>query len=760
MTSSYFDRTTTYAGLSSMHVGEKSQQLSLCIDTKSKVKANLTITDTNAALCVREAFTSVLYNFRKMFNYKPSDAVSTNGELQNQFDKLGKSYSQQDAWKEHKELMEFMAQYDPNNFVQPDATVTVTDSGVLWEIFNRKSDMGVTIHLKDGFTKKGSWTQGSATCDTSLGLLYSLGQMSMDSLDISIDDAPKLSAGYSGEYTKKERIPLYWPRTWLQLQAYFHNEKPYAVLNRMEAYNLIRFLRLHRPGKVVSGNKQRSLKMQLESGKSPIISVNTFKNKQLDVCERLVCAQKYTGPSVQVETWETDLFWYFEPLLPYIQSLKIMVGGTAQPMVVEADCGVLTFTISALGVSPSNWTRMMEMDTYLDRRDLSSRKDAMAEIQKGMLYYNAFTKNSTKRALLTGLDLDSITFREAVDQKAYKMVYVPTEDLQYSRINAAITKMQTFAEMPNSMDGVEELSKNITTYFAGVAKQEKVDVFVVKSFYKSLFQYVPTMAQILGENKENIHGIIADVENSKKTKEIKQEIREFLFGIQDKRPENRQEGILSKLATALSTRKTKVTQEQLTRLLKVSSALSIAGNSPFAFVDIQNALQEVIKQGASVPKNTLKELLGDKSVVLQKEVSSDRYIFFTNCLVKDGNVFEEPKFSMAPYYKDGGCSCTNTAGGTCVHHKAVWLQHCLDEKSLKEAQKTDPSLVVVQKVNFVELSNNQEKSHSVEQYYHKLTIENNGKSTVRIFKDAQSAGIAFAHQVEVCTIKGYLRVGE
>ena len=103
----------------------------------------------------------------------------------------------------------------------------------------------------------------------------------MDSLDVSIERNPTLSNGYKsdGNYTKSERIPLYWSRTWLQLQGYFHDEKPYAILNRMEAYNLIRFLRLNRPesSQVEIGNVLSNYNSKV--GKSPIITVNTFRDK-------------------------------------------------------------------------------------------------------------------------------------------------------------------------------------------------------------------------------------------------------------------------------------------------------------------------------------------------------------------------------------------------------------------------------------------------------------------------------------------------
>jgi hypothetical protein len=763
MTGSPFERTMTYAGLSSMHVTKSAQKLSLCLDQSSKVKANFTIEDKVVVMGLREAFTSVLYNFRKNFNYSPSNTVSSNGDLQEQFDKLGKSYSEQNACSEHQELMKFMDEHDPESFVQPDATVSVTNDGVLWELFSKKATLGASIHLKEGFTKKGKWTNGSSSCDTSLGFLYSLAKMSMNSLEVSIEKKPQLSDGYKadGTYTKTERIPSYWSRTWLQLQGYFHDEKPYAVLNRMEAYNLIRFLRLNRPGKIISG-RQRSLKLQLEDGKPPIITINTFRDRKLHISEKLVCDSSFhDGASVQVETWETDMFWFFEPLLPYLQSLKIMVGGTAQPIVIEGDCGAFTLSISSLGVSASNWTRVMQMDTYLDRRGLSQKKDTKSQIQKGLTYYDPFSKTQINRSLLDGLDLDSITFRDDAERKAYDLVYVPKDDLEYSRFNLAVSKMRRYQNMPSSLTDIEKLSTKIEQTILDIATNVGLDGFVVKGFYSYMSKYISAIAEILEEDEANVDVFLYDIESTLKNRHIKKNLTEYLHGIVHKRKENCQEGLLDKLAQKLSTRKIFVSAIQLKELLHEVPEMKIEGNSQFTSIQILHELKNVLVQSKSVPAKTCKELLGSKAVLIQKEVTSDKYIHFTDCIVQDGHVAQKPRFSMAPYYKDGGCTCTKPEGETiCVHHKAVWLQHCIDEKSLKEAQKSDPSLVVVQKIDFVELTDIGEKSHSVEQYYHQITIENNGRLTKRIFNDVQTAGLAFAHQIETYHIKGFLQAGE
>ena len=134
---------------------------------------------------------------------------------------------------------------------------------------------------------------------------------------------------------------------------------------------------------------------------------------------RLVCESYiHNGESVQVETWETDMFWYFEPLLPYLQSLKIMVGGTAQPIAIEGDCGAFTLSISSLGVSASNWTRVMEMDTHLDRRGLAKKKDSKSKTQLGQLYFEPFSKSQISRNLLEGLDMDALTYRNDDEKRA------------------------------------------------------------------------------------------------------------------------------------------------------------------------------------------------------------------------------------------------------------------------------------------------------------------------------------------------------
>ena len=218
--SSKFERNSTYAGLSSVYEKDDSQQLSLCTAHGSTPTANLTFTKNNA-IAVRDALISVLYHMRKRFSYRPAPTLSPS--IIESFEKLGQSYDESSAMQDHMGLLDFMAKNDPEAFVQPDASISVGSDDVLWEIFDKKATMAATLHIKGGFTKGNDWKEGVGTTDTTIALLHSLEKVHGQNFSIAIGSQPELADGYKakGSYTKKENIPLYWPRTWLQLQAYF-----------------------------------------------------------------------------------------------------------------------------------------------------------------------------------------------------------------------------------------------------------------------------------------------------------------------------------------------------------------------------------------------------------------------------------------------------------------------------------------------------------------------------------------------------------
>merc|ERR1712100_809683 len=114
-----------------------------------------------------------------------------------------------------------------------------------------------------------------------------------------------------------------------------------------------------------------------------------------------------------------------------------------------------------LGVSASNWTRVMEMDTNLDRRGLSKKKDSKSKTQLGQLYYDPFSKSQISRNLLEGLDMDALTYRNEDEERAYGLAYFPEDALTYSRTNSAVSAMRTFPNMPNSIKDIQKLSETI-----------------------------------------------------------------------------------------------------------------------------------------------------------------------------------------------------------------------------------------------------------------------------------------------------------
>ncbi|MAA79849.1 MAG: hypothetical protein CL916_11380 [Deltaproteobacteria bacterium] len=722
--SSKFERNSTYAGLSSVYEKDDSQQLSLCTAHGSAPQATLTFPK-HTAIGIRDALTSVLYHMRKRFSYRPDPKLSPS--IIESFEKLGQSYDESTAMQDHQGLLDFISTHDPESFIQPDASVTVGSDEVLWEIFDKKSTMSATLHLKNGFKKGSDWTEGSSTIDTTIALLNSLEKVHGENFSISIGQQPDLAEGYksNGSYTKKETIPLYWPRTWLQLQAYFSEDFPVLELNKMEAYNLIRFLRLNK-----TAPSRRSLTLQFESGTHPTIIVEPFG-------KRFQCqSEVYEGKSFQVQTWETDFLWMFEPLLPSIQSLRVQVRGTALPVIWEADCGDFTLMISDLGYSPANWSKGIEMDIQSPRFDLSSRNDLRAELQNGTVHYNPFTKQKIQRTLFPHLDMSSIVYRNAQEEKAQSFVFTPPEgmEVEYSHINQSLMNVKSFIKGTSDLSVLEKIVNSIKDLLAGLQTQSQLDLSKIKRAYRMFSDVVTTCSEIIRRDRSSIDRYLQfktqkGLKNTDLDHEVAEELWTYLYGKTEKRGTVVVQGVLEKLAV-----QTNITKDLLIHLFQTPIAINIEGTSQYDAIHISSAIDRLLEACAKNEQES-NRILGARYVEVHKKINLDESIDFVNCVVQDAGVDFSPQFT---YSKEKGlqrpsCTCTRTNNEICCHMMALWLQHCIDTQALKKAQSIETSLITHQKANYIKLTSDGDVMFSVEQKYRKLIVNRGANKTTRIF---------------------------
>ena len=757
--SSVFQRTSTYAGLSSASILANGQQLSLCASEGSDVQAKLTLTDSKMVVGLRDAFISVLYHLRKGFSYKPSEIIASSPELQASFDALGQNYDQNNAIRDHQQLINFISEHDPSAFLQPDAQITVTEEGLLWEIFSKKSTMSASIFINKDVGETSDWKNGSTTVDTSLALLNSLENLNGSTLSIEVSTNPLLTSGYkaTSTYSKTESIPLYWPRTWLQLQADVANPTATLELNKMEAYNFIRYLRLNK-----KAAKRRSLTLQFESGSHPAIIVQPFQKRFV------ASSQIYDGSSFQAESWETDLLWIFEPLLPIINKLCVRNQGTALPVIWEADCGGFTLSISELGYSPANWSKGIQMDVKTPRTELSAKEDRISSIQKGEMYFNPFAQREFARLLFPSLDISQIVYRDQSEEKAHGLVFQPTaaQEHLYSKVNSALMKVQTY--LPNAKDletltvqnqSIEKAITLLQTKVSGIqlsqikhALHMFTDVAVIAS---EILRMDPSKTDTIVQYKtrEAFNKAIRDTE-------IATELWEYLRGKPAKRLSTEKKGMFAKIAEAISSPSSIVDKTTIEELWCTSYSVDFDGRSQYDIMNIRSALKELLDICASSAE--AEQFIGNRAVVINTKVNLDESVDFLNCSVTDSDGRFSPQFTYSTVVglQRPSCTCTREREEICSHMKTLWLQYCINEKALAVAQKEDVSLITNQSAIYIELTGTSEIAHKVEQKHRVLVITNGMRKTKRIFTDVTDAHFAFTHQVDIFENKGFLRAGE
>ena len=758
--SSVFERKSTYAGLSSVDSAGTVQSLSLCTSEGSDAQAKLTLTDTNMVIGLRDAFISVLYHLRKGFSYKPSDVIASSPELQASFDALGQSYDAENAMRDHQDLINFIAENDPQAFLQPDAQVTVAEAGLLWEVFSKKSTLSASIFIKKEACETSDWNLGTATVDTSLALLNSLENINGKPLSVEVSSAPPLAKGYkaTSTYEKTESIPLYWARTWLQMQADVANPASTLELSKMEAYNFIRYLRLNK-----KAAKRRSLTMQFESGSHPAIIVQPFQKKFI------ASTQTYEGPSFQIETWETDLLWIFEPLLPIIQKLRVQNQGTALPVIWEADCGAFTLSITELGYSPVNWSKGIQMDVKTPRSDLESKSDRISSIQKGMVYFNPFTQEELARDLFPSLDMSDIVFRDQSEAKAHSLVFRPSAEQEqiYSKVNSALMKVQTYLPNANTLDTLKGQSQSIENAIAQL--QTKVSGMQLSQIKHALYMFSDVAKEaskeILRKDPSQADAIMQyktkeSIEDKMQDSDIAAELWEYLRGKPAKRRSPAKKGMFAKIAETVSTASSVIDQKTIEELWSTHFNVDFEGRSQYDIMSIKAAIDDLLEICSQSAEASL--FIGNRAVVINTKVNFDESVDFINCSVTDSDGTFAPQFTYSTKVglQRPSCTCTRKSGDICAHMKTLWLQYCINEKALSVAQKSDASLITNQTAIYIELTGSSEIAHKVEQKHRLLVISNGMKKTKRIFTDVADAHFAFAHQVDIFENKGFLRAGE
>ena len=803
----FYERTVRYAGLSSVFTGGDVQSISLCSnqDALSGAQIRLRLKSKQQAVVLRDALVGVLYELRRGFRYRPSTEVSESAELAASFEAIGQDYNSQNACRDHIELLEFIQhlrdnEYDPEAFIQPDASVTITDEGILWEIFDKKASAGTSLFLKaSSYEVLGDKTNGTIQVETSLALLFSLNRIQAEELEVHIGASPSLDEKYAGEHTKTERIPLWWLRANLQLQGFAVEESAMVTLGRMDAYNLMRFLRLHK--KSADSDERRSLVFSLTPGQQPEVGVRPFGVRFTGTAEE----GAYQGSrSIQLQTWETNGLWLFEPLFPVMSSFKALVMGTALPVMWHVDTESLSLSLYQMGFKANNWGKGIEIDQRVPRHGAvpagfaefkageASEDNRVLQyaLQSDVLYFNPLTAQKIRRQQFVDLDLEALRFRDDSERNAYalsgsdnaaraqQLGIDPIDfDWSYTVLSNAQSTLKQFGLSGNFV----QLSKAIDGAVDKMAEKCGVDEVMATRLISVCAQIVGAVCEAISVDRSKADQIVK-AQNIKSWVETHglhhataEELKVVLYGVQSRIPAEQEMGMFEHIQN-----ETGLEAALVKKALKVNLGLDLGDSSQFDAIKVQRAvkgLQAALNAVSSDPNavdkalsgepsgnKLLDELMSSSAVSLLVDVDHTGTLTFARSTVTEDGVAYTPTMT---YHPDKGirrpnCNCVAFKNNRqpCAHLKALWLHYCRAENARINATQKDPSLVTHQKATYVQSTKSEDILHHVEQNHRKLTLNSNNRKTTRLFSDLESARLAYAQQTARFESKNYLKAGE
>ena len=412
-----------YNGLS--HFRPSPQMLCFFTDKVRPIKAHLNIKQ-EAIGAVREALNALMAVIAPGFDYRPSPG--SKGTI-NYDTRAANLASARDYF------CATIRKNDPASVLAMDPTISLSESGLLIEGFSKNGqDMGTVFVPSNSYELVGDAVFGTSTIEAGPDLLDGLLQVSSkDSFSLAIGSVLSSTPDtekYFGPVDKFFRYANEWKREILQFSAASALENnAEARFNRIDLYNVLRHLRLHKPDKE-DKTASKALRFVLINGVNPEIHLEPWGFKIKSPVGR------YSGKrSACFEFYDRDKLKRLEPLLPYINHVDVNVMGEALPAFWGLNSDVVSYSYATLGYKTSNWARGLFRDQIL-RRDTNNPVGYEAVIEALQAARHAkinvlrdatgLSTSVVQTALVRGIQLGVVAPNAGVGGFQYRELFVGT----------------------------------------------------------------------------------------------------------------------------------------------------------------------------------------------------------------------------------------------------------------------------------------------------------------------------------------------
>ncbi len=463
-------RRFTYGGISSLVSADGSQKLLLVGDQeRAGPRADVRIKSPGA---FREAMSTLLLLISRGYSYYPS-TPEIGASVGESYDKWKQAAPNLTPVEARQAFLKFLADSDPDAWQVMDPVVTLTEDAITVEVFDRRARIYGALTLnRDMF--EGEITPGTLHIEGGQDVLEDLSLI--DSryelrLRIGAEVADDLDEQHRGEIVRQECFPSSWQRQLVQMLAASTLPGRRVPMARVDLFNILRYLRLHRED---SGDPS-AMRFALVPGEVPEITLEPWE-------WRYPCTgATYAGNQSEIiGLWDRREPMDLQRILPYVQSAQVQLLGEAQPTFWTLDCGSFSFTLATPGFRPLNWSRGLMMDIHLPRHtdnpvgyddvlaalrsagsatagQLIERTGLSAEAieaavrrgcQNGLVLKDPLSQRIFARELFAGgVDVEELKFRSGQEGKAWRLVSAGRVD---KRLTQRPTGEIDFVEAPSA----------------------------------------------------------------------------------------------------------------------------------------------------------------------------------------------------------------------------------------------------------------------------------------------------------------------
>ena len=383
---------------------DEAQILRLFSNTNRSISAHLIITDKGA---FREAMNALMLVLAAGFAYRPSPGNTGTVSYDTRAPNRAKA---------RDTFCSIIKKNDPDSWLGMDPVISISEKGILIEGLSQNAqDMGSVFLPSTTYEIHGEIQYGCSNIEVGPDLVDGLLQITTKRrLEVLIGGelaSDESSEHYFGSLTKDFLYPDSWKREILQfLSSSALADSPEVTLGRIDFFNVLRHLRLH---KIEKGDSQK-MQIALIKGVAPEIQLDPWGWKMKS------SLGPYTGSKgAYIGFYDREKLRRLEPLLPFVERVNARLMGDALPAFWTLNSDSVCYTYGTLGYNPINWARGLYRDQVL-RRDTENPAGYEAVISA--LQHQ---RNMSVEELISATGLDVHTVQKSLVRAVQNGVVAP-----------------------------------------------------------------------------------------------------------------------------------------------------------------------------------------------------------------------------------------------------------------------------------------------------------------------------------------------